>query len=1097
MTFPVLPANETDRLVALEHTKLLDSPPEERFDRITRLTARYFNVKTCLISLIDTDRQWFKSKVGLDTSETPRNISFCGHAILKDDTLVVSDAKKDPRFADNPLVTGKPQIRFYAGAPICEPNGFPIGTLCIIDQCPREFSEENIHLLRDFANMVEDEIARIDQIELQQRLSRSALRATSIIDAIPDMVFVMNKNLCFAACKEHPDLLKQRDEIIGKNVLEVLPIDLAGEISQHVKKALSSNEVIYHEYTLPTLNQAFEARYKKINDDEVLIIIRNITEHELASAKLELLSEVAKQTTNGVVITDENGFVIWINEAFTDITGYTLTEVFGKKPGLLLQGENTDPDTIQKMHHALSRHEEFDVEVLNYSNTGDPYWVRVICTPLKDQNDTLKGFIAVQIDLTQQKKDAEVISNSEKLLKAVIDTNKIGTWHLNMQTGELLINDQWAELLGYTLKELEPINRSTWENLTHPDDLSYCALQLVKHALGEIPSYEANIRMKHKNGEWVWIHTQGRVSDCTSDGKVEWLLGTHFDINTQMTTQNTLDAHSLKTQAIVENMLDGVVSIDAKGVIKTFNRAAEAIFGYSREELLGKNVSLLMESPHRELHDTYISRHMLGAGLHVTGRNRELEARHKNGTLFPIELGLVEVNQADETTFVGIVRDITHRKQRDHEIHQLAFYDSLTQLPNRRLLVERLQQMVEKCDRHKRFGAVLFLDLDNFKNLNDSSGHNKGDLLLRQVAQRLINSVRQSDTVSRWGGDEFVVVIEELSTERNHAANKAEKAAEKIISQLSHRYDLDGLSYNSSASIGITLFNSDSQSIEELLKQADMAMYKAKSLGRNCTQFFDPVMQNAVSTQAAMESDLHDAIKNQQFVLFYQKQVNQEGQTLGAEVLLRWNHPDKGIVSPAEFIPLTETTGLIIPIGKWVLQQACETLVQWSTQPSTSNLNISVNISVVQFSHKDFVESVLSIVKTTGANPQHLKLEITESLLANDILNVKEKMIALQQHGISFSIDDFGTGYSSLSYLQQLPIDQLKIDQSFVKDMRVNPSNQAIAQAVITLAASMQLHVIAEGVETLDQQQLLQEMGCDAYQGYFFGKPCALEQFVL
>ena len=1097
MTRPLIPENEIERLRALQSTHLLDTPSEERFDRITRLAAGFFNVKICLLSLVDEDRQWFKSKLGLEVSETHRDVSFCAHTILDHETFVVCDATADPRFASNPLVTGKPHIRFYAGAPICERNGFPIGTLCIIDPNPRTFSEDDKRKLRDFADIIEYEIARISEIELQQQLIQSSSRVSTILDSIPDMVLVINKDLCFVECKEHSDLLIERRNIIGKYATDVLPPFMADQLSQHVSNALKFSDVIFHDYTLPGTNQSFEARYKKINDNEVLIIIRNTTEEERFKKQLEMLSEVAKQTTNGVVITDKDGLTLWINEAFTDITGYLLDEVIGEKPGQILQGEDTRTDTIKAMHDALNNDTGFDVEVLNYTKRGAPYWVRLICNPLRNQLNELAGYIAVQVDITQQKKDAELIQYNQKLVKAVIDTNKIGTWHLNLQTGELLINDKWAELLGYTLDELEPIDRSTWERLTHPEDLAFCTHQLKKHSSGEAQAYEANIRMRHKDGRWVWIHTQGRISSFTADGKVEWMLGTHFDIDAQITAEKILNEQSIKTQAIVENMLDGVISIDDKGIIQTFNRAAEVIFGYSRDELIGQNVSLLMDSPHREIHDSYIAKHLSGEGHHVTGRNRELIALHKNGSAFPMELGLVEVNHGEETTFVGIVRDITYRKQKDKEIHQLAFYDSLTLLPNRRLLVERLQQMVAKCTRHKQYGAVLFLDLDNFKSLNDSAGHNKGDLLLTQVATRLTQAVRKSDTVSRWGGDEFVVVIEELGTDKATAANQAEKAADKIVYELTKIYDLDGLSYMSTASIGITLFNTDSHSTEEMLKQADMAMYKAKTSGRNCIQFFDPEMQNAVTHQVTMEHDLHEAIKRQQFRLYYQRQVDQHGKTFGTEVLLRWIHPLKGIISPADFIPLTESSGLIIPIGHWVLRTACETLVQWSNTLEASTWSISVNISIVQFSHKEFVASVLDVLKETGANPKYLKLEITESLLAQDIEQVKAKMSELQQHGITFSIDDFGTGYSSLSYLQQLPIDQLKIDQSFVKNIRENSNNRAIAQAVITLADSMNLNVIAEGVETTDQQQLLQEMGCQAFQGYLFGKPCELEKLDL
>tara|TARA_R110002126_G_scaffold33382_15_gene104478 strand:- start:7889 stop:11182 length:3294 start_codon:yes stop_codon:yes gene_type:complete len=1097
LSAPDYPADEAVRLLALKRTALLDSPAEERFDRITRLAAFIFNVQTCLISLVDGDRQWFKSKVGLDACQTDRDISFCGHAILHPDIFIVTDATKDDRFSANPLVTEKPYIRFYAGAPVCDPSGQPIGTLCLIDPQPRDFTISEKRVLRELADMVEHEIARLDQETLQQKLSAGMTRTTSIMATLPDMVFVIDRNFRFSMCNEHPDLLKPQQEILGQKILDVLPNELGHQLMDNVKQAFDNGNVIHHTYTFKKLNKSFEARYKKIDENEVLIIIRNTTEQTAAHSAIRRLSEVARQTTNGVVITDIGGLVVWINEAFTSITGYSIEDMLGKKPGELLQGADTAPAIVNEMREALALQQSFNVDVLNYSKEQKPYWARIACSPLLNEEGELNGYIAIQTDITKEKRDEELIRNSENLLKAVIDANTIGTWRLNLQNGELVINDKWASLLGYEFSELLPITRETWERLTHPDDLAYCAVQIEKHAAGLIPIYEANIRMKHKNGEWVWINTRGRVSTRTSDGYAEWLLGTHFDINDQIKAESSLNEKSKQMEAVVESLLDGIITIDSKGKVLTFNQAANEIFGYSDEEILGRNISMLMGSPHREHHDSYLSNYINRGISDITGRIRELDALHKNGTSFPIELGVVEVKMAGETNFIGIVRDITQRKKREQEIHQLAFYDPLTLLPNRRLLLDRLLGAMTHCSRANNFAALMFLDLDNFKNLNDSAGHNKGDLLLCQVAERLVSSVRQGDTVSRLGGDEFVVVVSDLSNDKETAANQAESLAQKIMAHLAQEYDLEGLTYNSSASIGVTMFNSTSVSKEDLLKQADMAMYKAKEAGRNGVQFFDPKMQVAVSSRATLIHDLYNAIQQQQFTLFYQKQIDQNGRVVGVEALLRWFHPEKGMISPAQFIPLTEETGLIVPIGDWILQQACETLVNWAKQPVTNNLSVAVNISVVQFSKENFVQKVINLLKDSGANPQLLKLEITESLLANNIPDVKAKMRELQQCGVTFSIDDFGTGYSSLSYLKQLPINQLKIDQSFVRDIINSTNDKAIAQAIITLASSMDLQVIAEGVETEDQRALLHRMGCNTYQGYLFGKPCGLEELKL
>jgi diguanylate cyclase (GGDEF)-like protein len=388
----------------------------------------------------------------------------------------------------------------------------------------------------------------------------------------------------------------------------------------------------------------------------------------------------------------------------------------------------------------------------------------------------------------------------------------------------------------------------------------------------------------------------------------------------------------------------------------------------------------------------------------------------------------------------------------------------------------------------------MFIDLDNFKTLNDTLGHDKGDLLLQAVARRLTSNVREDDTVARLGGDEFVVMLEGLSVERDEAAQQTDAIGEKILSSLNQAYDLAGVEYYNTPSIGITLFSDQQTSIDDLLKRADLAMYQAKAAGRNTLRFFDPEMQKNINAQLTLESEFRDAVRLKQFILNYQAQVNATGKTISAEALVRWQHPERGIVSPGEFIPLAEKTGLILPLGEWILETACQQLATWSAEPSHSALFLSVNISAVQYHQNDFVTQVKSIIEKTGANPKKLKLELTESLMLDDIDEVISKMNQLKAIGIGFSLDDFGTGYSSLSYLKRLPVEQLKIDRSFVQDLLDNPSDKAFIKTILALASSMDINVIAEGVETEAQQQCLSEMGCIQYQGFLFSRPGTIEQ---
>jgi diguanylate cyclase (GGDEF)-like protein/PAS domain S-box-containing protein len=444
---------------------------------------------------------------------------------------------------------------------------------------------------------------------------------------------------------------------------------------------------------------------------------------------------------------------------------------------------------------------------------------------------------------------------------------------------------------------------------------------------------------------------------------------------------------------------------------------------------------------------------------------------------------------------IGTHADISVRKAASEEINNLAFYDTLTRLPNRRLLVDRLQQAFIASSRHKQAGALLFLDLDHFKTLNDSLGHNMGDLLLQQVAERLKLLVREGDTVARIGGDEFVIILEDLSKEALEAGAEATLVANKILTSLEQVYQLDTHQYYNTVSIGITMINDHELEVEDLLRHADIAMYDAKKSGRNTFHFFDPGMQEAINTRAGLERDLRIALKLEQFQLYYQIQINQKGHSLGAEALIRWHHPQRGIVSPIIFIPLAEDTGLILPIGLWVLEAACAQLKTWEQDSITRGLTISVNVSAKQFKQAEFASQVEGVLQRHAINPSLLKLELTESMLIDDFDHIATAMRALSKIGVRFELDDFGTGYSSLQYLKELPLHQLKIDQSFVHDIVTNSSDRQLVHTIILMAHSLDLEVIAEGVETDEQLQFLADSGCNNYQGYLFGRPMPINEF--
>jgi diguanylate cyclase (GGDEF)-like protein/PAS domain S-box-containing protein len=530
-----------------------------------------------------------------------------------------------------------------------------------------------------------------------------------------------------------------------------------------------------------------------------------------------------------------------------------------------------------------------------------------------------------------------------------------------------------------------------------------------------------------------------------------------------------------------------MVITDPEGVILRANQAYVASTGYALEELIGQN-------PRRAQSDLYEPGFL--SGMWKTLRQQgvwhgEIWDKKKNGDLYLKDLTITVVtsSRGDATHYVETHVDITRRKAAELEIENLAFYDPLTHLPNRRLLRDRLQQVLAGLKRDGDAGALLFIDLDNFKVLNDTRGHAMGDLLLQQVAQRLGASVRKEDVVARLGGDEFVVMLQTLASAPMEAAAQAKMVGEKILAALNQPYQLSGEQYHCTCSIGIALFTDNTDTVDELLKRADVAMYQAKNAGRNGLCFFDPRMQATIMARAQLEADLRDGLQTGQLVLFYQGQVDRYNRLIGAEALLRWRHPVRGLVPPVEFIPLAEESGLVVALGLWVLDAACRQLVLWGGRAETAHLVLAVNVSPRQFRHPDFVAQVLSIVEQTGADPRKLKLEITESLMLKDVPETIQKMASLKDRGVGFSIDDFGTGYSSLSYLRRLPLDQLKIDKSFVQDVFTDANDAAIVRTIVALAQSLGLEVIAEGVETVEQRDFLATNGCYIYQGFLFSRP--------
>jgi diguanylate cyclase (GGDEF)-like protein/PAS domain S-box-containing protein len=560
-----------------------------------------------------------------------------------------------------------------------------------------------------------------------------------------------------------------------------------------------------------------------------------------------------------------------------------------------------------------------------------------------------------------------------------------------------------------------------------------------------------------------------------------------------MVAAEQLNCAQLRIAATAFEAQEGIMVTDAKGVILRVNRAFTDMTGYSAEEAVGQTPSFLKSGRH----DADFYRAMWDTIDRTGGWQGEVWDQRKNGDIYPkwLTISAVKDEKGAVTNYVGTHFDISERKQAEEKIYSLAYFDPLTGLANRTLLLDRLRQATTVSRRSHLFGALLFIDLDNFKIVNETQGYDVGDKLLQLVAQRLTKCVREGDTVARVGGDEFVVMLTGLAKIKQEAASTTEQIADKILDSLSQPCPLGIIRHRCTGSIGVTLFLDESTNVDELLKQAELSLYKSKDAGRNAWHFFDPTMEAAVRERVDLEERLRRAVEENQLELHYQAQLENGSRLVGVEALVRWRHPQRGLVSPAEFIPLAETTGLILPLGRWVLETACRQLAEWAQNPSLASLNIAVNVCARQFHHAEFVDQVLDTIKRTGANPLRLKLELTESLLVENVEEIIVKMSELKSKGVGFSLDDFGTGYSSLYYLKRLPLDNLKIDQSFIRDVLINPNDAAIARTIIALAQNLGLGVVAEGVETKAQWDFLADSGCDVYQGYLFSRPLPKHEF--
>ncbi|MCE1194250.1 MAG: EAL domain-containing protein [Acidovorax sp.] len=789
---------------------------------------------------------------------------------------------------------------------------------------------------------------------------------------------------------------------------------------------------------------------------------------------------------DAVVATDAQGRVTRMNPVAERLTGWPLHEAAGRPLGEVFRIVNASTRLPQVDPVRLAM-ERGDVVALSNHTTllardGSEYQIADSAAPIRNAHGTIVGVVLVFSDVTEAYRVRRSLEANEARFRTLAALSSDWYWEQDAQfrlswiegSSENLPVQEASQLMGKTRWEIASpgMDAAQWE--AH-------RAQLARHE----PFRDFEFPRSDRTGQVHWMCISG-TPIFDEDGVFCGYRGVGKDI-----TLRKRDEHELRIAAIAFESQEGMIVTDAQTVILRTNRAFSRITGYSPEDVVGRRASLLASGHHdKAFFDA------LWASLAATGEWKgEVWNRCQSGAvaLHAVVVSAVKDARGAVTHYVATLRDVTAQAEAAREIEALAFYDPLTHLPNRRLMLDRLQRAFATSTRTGMQGALLCLDLDHFKTLNDTLGHDMGDVLLQQVAQRLQACVGEGDTVARLGGDEFLVLLEDLDAQATEAAEKVQDVGERILAALNRPYQLASHHVHSTTSVGAVLFSGQGQTVEDVVKHADLAMYAAKTAGRNGIRFFDPRMQAAVTARAALENDLRQALEQGQFTLHYQAQVGCGVRVVGAEALIRWNHPARGMVPPSDFIPLAEETGLIVPLGAWVLRTACEQLRRWQDHPVTADLQLAVNVSARQFRQADFIEQVVTVLRQTGARPERLKLELTESLALDNVDDTIAKMNGLRALGLRFSMDDFGTGQSSLSYLTRLPLDQLKIDQSFVRNIGIQRTDALIVQTIIGMAQSLGIDVIAEGVETEAQRAFLEHHGCTLWQGYLFSRPVPVE----
>ncbi|GGK45589.1 bifunctional diguanylate cyclase/phosphodiesterase [Salinarimonas ramus] len=974
-----IPANEAERLAAVRALRIVDTEAEAPFDAACRTAARLVGTPIALVTLIDADRQWFKAHVGVDVSETPREHAFCAHAILSDEPMVVEDATRDPRFANNPLVTGPMGIRFYASVPLVIAPGIRVGTVCVIDTKPRGLDEGGLEALNDCAAMVVSAMrGRLPtpDPEAAARVAASEARYRALAEALPHKVWITDatgetlyenarlrayhggelSSLAARIALRHPDDHARLAAMRRAAIETGQTVETEGRLRRH------DGVYRWHKLTLTPISRDEQGRVEEWLG--ATLDIDDIVRDRESLAKTSQLLELALSAggagwferdvvTGSSRISRESKRLLGLTEDAPD----TLTAEGFRA---LMHPEDRER-VVRARSAAIAASRAYSTEFRVRRPEGGERWIMAVGRPSRDPETGAERILGLNIDITERKLAEEALRRSEGRLRAseerlayALEATNEGIWDWDVQTGGGWHSERWAQMLGYRREEL-PEHISSWRSLIHPEDRADVDERLHAHLEGRTEHFASEHRLAHRDGTWRWILARAKVVTRDADGRPIRMVGTHTDV--------------------------------------------------------------------------------------------------------------------------------TDRREAERRAERMARHDTLTDLPNRIHFRERLDAALEAAAKTGETVALVCLDLDRFKAVNDTLGHPVGDAILMRVAERLAGQVRASDVVARLGGDEFAVL--QVGAQQPEAARTL---VQRLAQAVSAPISVAGRDLAIGSSIGVAIAPHDGADADALFKSADLALYRAKGEGRSTVRFFEPEMDAAEQERQELETDLRQAIARGELDLHYQPALDlKTGRVVGFEALARWTHPTLGPIPPDRFIPLAEDGKLIVSLGELVLARACAAAASW---PAPTR--VAVNVSPAQFESEDLVAKVADALARSGLPASRLELEITETVLIGDDDKVMRQLEALRALGVRIALDDFGTGYSSLSYLRRFAFDRIKIDRSFIRDID-DPDTAAIVRAIVGLGCRLGIAITAEGIETEDQLARVKAEGCAEAQGWLIGRPGTAE----